>query len=92
MLTFVADIDENMNILGIKFAPVNVPLRRRLQTFAAASGILFLIAGGYVGLILMAYILIFTKYYWLGLIYIAWIYYDRKSADQGGRRYYIFFK
>lgn len=75
-----------MKLFGVKFAPINIPIRRRLQTLAAATGIIFLIGGGYVAILVMAYILIFTRFYWLGLIYIAWIYYDRKTAEQGGRR------
>lgn len=63
-------------MLGVEFAPLRIPLVRRLQTaiiFYFCSEFLVL---GFVSTAILAYMLFYTQYYWLSLLYIAWFAYD----------------
>ncbi|XP_063909572.1 2-acylglycerol O-acyltransferase 1-like isoform X2 [Zophobas morio] len=73
-----------MKILGIEFAPLNVPLERRLQTLAAAAWFVVLAFGSFFGIIITGY-LFFTSYWWLSLLYLLWIYIDSNTCEEGGR-------
>lgn len=75
-----------MELLGIKFAPLNRPLERRLQTLAALAWFITLGFGSTICIAFMAYIILFTRLYVLGLAYLAWIWYDRDICNKGGRR------
>lgn len=77
-----------MKIFGITFAPLNIPFQRRLQTLAAAAWI-SLILGGFVGVMTMGYILLFTRIWWFGILYLIWMYYDKDISETGGRRYVL---
>ena len=72
-------------VLGIEFAPLNIPLERRLQTFAVGQWTIAFLIQGFGGLFLSAYLL-FTDYYWISLAYAVYFYFDRHSHNQGGRR------
>lgn len=75
-----------MEFLGIKFAPLHVPLDRRFQTFAAALWIFILTFGGLVGLAICIYLLFFTQYLrYLTLLYLAFQYKDKETFNKGGR-------
>ncbi|XP_068972471.1 2-acylglycerol O-acyltransferase 1-like [Bombus flavifrons] len=71
-----------MKILGVKFAPLSVPLRRRLEKLSTALWICaFLYFAGY---ILTAYFLFFTQTMrYFVLLYFVWIYYDWNKFDVG---------
>ncbi|XP_050574131.1 diacylglycerol O-acyltransferase 2-like [Bombus affinis] len=73
-----------MEILGVKFAPLNVPLNRRLETLSVALWILLLGFGNFIGYILAAYFLFFTQTmrYFI-LLYFVWMYYDWNKFDLG---------
>ncbi|XP_034934957.1 2-acylglycerol O-acyltransferase 2-A-like [Chelonus insularis] len=76
-----------MKLFGIQFAPICVPLERRLQTLAAGGWFVFIVFGGSMGCFLAIYLIFFTEWIrYLVIIYIAWIYYDRDTCIQGGRR------
>lgn len=76
-----------MKILGLNFAPLNVPLRRRLQTLAAAVWIVSFAFGPIIGYVLAAIILLFIPWLRLPLlIYFFFMYCDRNSCIEGGRR------
>lgn len=69
-------------MLGLSFAPLRIPIRRRLQTLAVfyfCAQFLFL---GFVYTIGMGS-LMFTEYYWITLLYLLWFIYDRKASYQG---------
>lgn len=57
---------------GIKFAPINVPLQRRWQTFAVASWVFLLFGAPFLCLILPFYLLFATSYWWLVPAYCVW--------------------
>nr|XP_022908016.1 2-acylglycerol O-acyltransferase 1-like [Onthophagus taurus]XP_022911992.1 2-acylglycerol O-acyltransferase 1-like [Onthophagus taurus] len=76
-----------MEIFGIEFAPLNIPLKRRLQTVAAASWFVIMIGGGLAGLLLSIYLIIFSSLRWLVILYLIWIWGpDSKISERGGRR------
>lgn len=69
-----------MKLKDVEFAPLCVPLTRRLETLAAAGWIYLVVFGPLTGWATLIYIIIGTKYWWLGLLYIAWMYVDRSVA------------
>ncbi|XP_011878989.1 PREDICTED: 2-acylglycerol O-acyltransferase 1-like [Vollenhovia emeryi] len=75
-----------MEILGMKFAPLNVPLERRLQTLAAATWIFVSAFGNFLSYLITAYLLLYTDTtrYFL-LLYFLWMYYDWDTCNCGGR-------
>lgn len=74
-----------MNILGIQFAPLNIPFQRRLQTLAAAIYFFTFAFSPFFDMALSIYLIFFTRYWWLMLLYFVWIYLDRNIANRGGR-------
>lgn len=70
-------------ILGIEFAPLNIPLSRRIQTLCTLQWTLTFLIGGFGSLFLFIYLL-FTNYYWIPLLYLVWYVYDRNTAETGG--------
>ncbi|XP_033225531.1 diacylglycerol O-acyltransferase 2-like isoform X2 [Belonocnema kinseyi] len=75
-----------MKIWGLNFAPLNVPLSRRLQTLAAAAWIVSFAFGPIIGYVLAAIILLFIPWLRLPLlIYFFFMYCDRNSCIEGGR-------
>ncbi|XP_076643263.1 2-acylglycerol O-acyltransferase 2-A [Halictus rubicundus] len=77
-----------MEILGVRFAPLNVPLKRRLETLSVALMIILLGFGDLIGYLLTAYLLFYTeKLRYFTLLYFVWMYYDWETCNQGGRRH-----
>lgn len=75
-------------VFGIHFAPLNVPLERRLQTAVVALYFTLFFIAPVVLTVLFVYGL-FTKYYYLPLLYFVWLWYDRDTCCKGGRRCYF---
>lgn len=76
-----------MEIFGIEFAPLNIPLKRRMQTLAAATWFVIMIAGGFIGFIVATYLVIFTSWRWITILYLIWIWgIDKDIGRRGGRR------
>jgi len=76
-----------MKILGIEFAPLEVPFERRLQTFAIFQWVFSFLFLGFGCLFLFLYILISTQYYYIPLLYALYYYFDSGKSEQGGRRW-----
>lgn len=75
-----------MNILGVEFAPLRIPLHRRLQTLAAAAWFITLAFGSLIlGIILPLYLILCTRLWWITILYLIWVYLDRNTGRQGGR-------
>lgn len=75
-----------MEILGVKFAPLNVPLKRRIETLSAALLIVLLGFGDLLGCLLTAYLLFYTETVrYFVLVYFVWMYYDWDTCNKGGR-------
>ncbi|CAC5405625.1 Diacylglycerol O-acyltransferase 2B,2-acylglycerol O-acyltransferase 1,Acyl-CoA wax alcohol acyltransferase 1,2-acylglycerol O-acyltransferase 2,Diacylglycerol O-acyltransferase 2A,Diacylglycerol O-acyltransferase 2,Acyl-CoA wax alcohol acyltransferase 2,Diacylglycerol O-acyltransferase 2-like protein 6 [Mytilus coruscus] len=75
-----------MKILGIEFAPLDVPLERRLQTFAVFQWTFSFLFLGFGCLFLFLYVLIATNYYYIPLLYALYYYFDSGRSERGGRR------
>ncbi|XP_046997080.1 2-acylglycerol O-acyltransferase 2-like [Schistocerca americana] len=75
-----------MELLGIKFAPLFVPLERRLQTLAALMWIVILPFGGLMSWLLLVYLVLYTRLRYIALAYAAWCAYDWEVCRRGGRR------
>ncbi|XP_077488785.1 2-acylglycerol O-acyltransferase 2-like isoform X2 [Amblyomma americanum] len=75
-----------MRFVGMEWAPLQLPLHRRLETLAAVYFTFSFLAQGIVGWLLLLYVLLCTRLYPLSLLYAAWLYWDRNTCDRGGRR------
>uniref|UniRef100_A0A4D5RZJ4 Acyltransferase n=1 Tax=Ixodes scapularis TaxID=6945 RepID=A0A4D5RZJ4_IXOSC len=74
-----------MRALGVEFAPLNIPLRRRMQTLAALFCAFLFFLNVVWGAALFAYLLFFTSFYYVPLLYTIWLVYDFKRPKRGGR-------
>jgi len=77
-----------MKILGIEFAPVFIPITRRLQTFAVIAWPASLTILPMV-LIILFLILLFTPLFWVTVALVTWYVFDiyiRDTSSRGGRR------
>ncbi|XP_067949032.1 2-acylglycerol O-acyltransferase 2-like [Watersipora subatra] len=72
-------------IMGIEFAPLIVPLKRRLQVFAVAQWVSSFMFLGFFSLFTVSY-LAFTRWWPLVAVYLVWFVYDRNTPSSGGRR------
>ncbi|XP_052214759.1 2-acylglycerol O-acyltransferase 2-B-like [Dreissena polymorpha] len=72
-----------VKILGVEFAPLRVPLERRIQTLCLSQWVLVFLFGGFGCLFLCIYLL-FTRFYWIPLLYAVWYLLDRKTSETGG--------
>ncbi|CAJ0954594.1 unnamed protein product, partial [Mesorhabditis belari] len=70
------------NLLGLQFAPLNIPLQRRLQTFAVLHQF-FITLGSVVLVMVLPVYLVFTQFWWLILLYATWLWYDWQSPRKG---------
>jgi len=75
--------------LSLKMAPINIPLKRRLQTLAVLFWISWFFFSGPLGLGLVVYSLLYTQYWPLTLGYLLFILYDWDTMHTGGRRGWI---
>ncbi|KAF2886935.1 hypothetical protein ILUMI_19238 [Ignelater luminosus] len=76
-----------MEIFGVQFAPVNIPLRRRFQTLAAAAWFIVMAFGGLIGLLFSLYLIVCTRWWLLTLVYLIWAWgLDKETCEKGGRR------
>jgi hypothetical protein len=76
-----------MQVLGIHFAPLWIPIERRLQMGAVLAFTLSFTLLPIVSFFVLLYFM-FTDYYWIALGYVLWIYYDvtfKKTSSRGGR-------
>ncbi|KAK8783061.1 hypothetical protein V5799_015594 [Amblyomma americanum] len=75
-----------MRFLGIEWAPLWLPLHRRLETLAALYFAASFLAAGVACTLLLLYMLLHTRLYPIPLLYAAWLYWDRDICERGGRR------
>ncbi|XP_022098754.1 2-acylglycerol O-acyltransferase 1-like isoform X2 [Acanthaster planci] len=72
--------------MALKLAPLNIPLHRRLETLAVIQWWFSFLFLGLTSSLIFGYLFFFTSYYWVTLLAICWIIYDRKTPRRGGRR------
>lgn len=75
-----------MRLLGVDFAPLNIPMKRRLETLSVAILAWSFFSGGFWGSMILLYLTFYTRFFWIALLYMAWLYYDRETPRRGGRR------
>lgn len=73
------------NILGIDWAPVTTPWRRRLQTAAVFYFTADFLVAGFIALVVLVSLL-WTSYFWVTCLYVVWWVYDKQTCNRGGRR------
>lgn len=72
--------------MKIKFAPLHLPLERRLQTLAIVAYAIFLTLGATTSIVISVYSVFYTTYFrWLYIGYLSWIIFDWNSCEKGGR-------
>ncbi|XP_030632679.1 2-acylglycerol O-acyltransferase 1-like [Chanos chanos] len=71
-------------MVWIEFAPLSIPLRRRLQTAAVLQWVLcfFLLAQCCVAV----YVVMVMRFWHAAALYALWLYLDWETAETGGRR------
>ncbi|KAM4677796.1 2-acylglycerol O-acyltransferase 2-like [Discoglossus pictus] len=72
-------------VMWIQFAPLKIPLSRRLQTAAVLQWTFSFLAMAHCCLAIFALLLI-SKYWYLALLYGIWLYIDWETPSRGGRR------
>ncbi|XP_065213887.1 2-acylglycerol O-acyltransferase 2-like [Planococcus citri] len=72
--------------MGIEFAPFVIPLSRRLETLTVAWFFFSLLLAMFIIFPAFFYLLIFTKYWYLPVLYFSWIFLDRNTPLRGGRK------
>ncbi|XP_023346005.1 2-acylglycerol O-acyltransferase 1 [Eurytemora carolleeae] len=70
---------------GVHFAPLLLPLDRRLQTLSVALWFMLAILIGSVTAIIFMYLILYTNYWWIPVLYLTWMIFDRKCQVRGGR-------
>lgn len=73
-------------MLGVKWAPLNTPLQRRLQTLAVVVWFVTFVFGGFIAWAGLALTAMYTRFWWLVLAYLTYMYLDRRTSEEGGRR------
>ncbi|XP_019750661.1 diacylglycerol O-acyltransferase 2-like [Hippocampus comes] len=71
--------------MKIDFAPVGVPLHRRLQTVAVLQWVFSFLALAPTCIFLFIYLL-FTRYWLISVLYSIWWFFDYDTPARGGRR------
>ena len=72
-------LSTKMELFGVKFAPILIPLERRLQTFAVLFWITTFLFMGPLSTSILVWLL-WTKYRWITILYITWVIYDRYES------------
>lgn len=78
-------------VLGVEFAPLKIPVSRRLQTVAVIHYISVFVLIPILSIWFFVYVFLFTQYWWTVLLYAAWFYYDRDTPKRGGRQFGKYF-
>jgi len=81
-------LTEPFTLFGIRFAPLWLPLERRLQTAAVLFWILLFTVSPSLTMFILYYTIAKTTYFkWVGILYTAWYIYDFDTCNKGGRRW-----
>ena len=73
---------DGMKVLGMEFAPMKLPLQRRLQTFAVLYWISSILFQGVLVTILLLYMFFYTSYWWITVMYGTWFVYDLDTCNR----------
>merc|ERR1711892_679555 len=80
-----------MKIFGVEFSPLSIPTQRRWETFAVFFWMAtFMFSTIFMGpVFIMIYILFYSNYWYLGILYLCWVILDLKTCNRGGRKGWI---
>merc|ERR1711936_852407 len=80
-----------MKILGIQFSPLKIPSKRRWETFAVFFWMAtFMFSTLFLGpVFILVYILFYTRFWHLGIVYLLWMVFDIKTCFRGGRKGFL---
>jgi hypothetical protein len=76
-------------LFGIEFAPLLIPLDRRLQTLAVLQFLSMFLFYGFLSFVLTYYMIFHTRFWWLALLYLTWYVIDQPKVHKGGRRHML---
>ncbi|XP_068600697.1 2-acylglycerol O-acyltransferase 2 [Brachionichthys hirsutus] len=71
--------------MRIDFAPLNTPLRRRLQTAAVLQFVFSFLALAPICILLFFYLL-FTRFWLISVLYATWWFFDYDTPSRGGHK------
>ncbi|KAF3841490.1 hypothetical protein F7725_007352 [Dissostichus mawsoni] len=74
-----------MNNMKVDFAPLEIPLQRRLQTAAVAQWVFSFIGLAPLCIFIFLYLL-FTRFWLISVLYAVWLFYDYDTPARGGQR------
>ncbi len=77
-------LNEPHQLLGVKFAPLLIPLERRLQTLAVFLWMAIFLFMGLLTTITLT-MLAFTPFKWITILYVTWVIHDWNTPYKGGR-------
>ena len=79
---------KSWRLFGLEFAPVMIPIERRLQTLSVIAYVLMFGIFPMI-FILILLLLLFTPLFFVSIGYASWIFYDvaiKQTSSRGGRR------
>uniref|UniRef100_H2Z8T5 Acyltransferase n=1 Tax=Ciona savignyi TaxID=51511 RepID=H2Z8T5_CIOSA len=70
----------------IEFAPIRIPVIRRLQTLAVSHFVFCFLFFAAVSTLVTVYLTLFTSYWPFTTLYFVYLFFDRNTPESGGRR------
>ena len=80
-------IHSGTSVMGVEWAPLSLPLERRLQTLAVCLYMSLALFLGLCSTAGLAYVFFFTQYAWVAVLYLTWMVYDWNIGEEGGREW-----
>lgn len=80
-------LGQKFQLFGVEFAPLILPIERRLQMLAVILWSCTFCLSGLLTCSALIYIGLYTNYWPLTVLYSLWYLYDRDTCNQGGRRF-----
>jgi len=73
-------------VLGLKVAPLQLPMERRLQTFAVFFWMGYFLSSGLLTVYTLYYLFRYTSFWPITVAYLTWLWWDRDTMQRGGRK------
>jgi len=74
------------DVLGLKVAPLQLPMARRLQTFAVFFWMGYFLSSGLLTVYTLYYLFRYTSFWPITVAYLTWLWWDFDTMNRGGRR------
>lgn len=85
LITTPKNFSRISSVLGVEWAPLHIPMARRLQTLAAAIWMSIILLGEGLSICLFV-VLLYSRYWWLALLYGYWMLNDVFTCNREGRK------